>query len=178
MQRVPSEFLNGYAATPEFADSQFVTFPGCERGICFRSSKLNGGGQMRLLNGDTLHLDCGRDVVLDECYMKRSALGWIEGDKDYIRTEVIEGLPEKIRRQFPGEYYGVLIKPIPDGDLPVFTFMVSLYCRETVGVDPDKDYSYLVVCWLGNNIDANLWELIQGEIRTVDWDNNAVNGVI
>jgi hypothetical protein len=115
MQPVPSEFLNGYAATPEFADSQCVTFPGCERGISFRSNKLNGGGQMRLLNRDTLHLDCGRDVVLDECYMKRSALGWVEGDKDYIRTEVIEGLPEKIRRQFPGEYYGVLIEPISDG---------------------------------------------------------------
>jgi len=46
---------------------------------------------MRLLDRDTLHLDCGRDVVLDECYMKRSALGWIEGDKDYIRTESDRG---------------------------------------------------------------------------------------
>ena len=102
MQPVPSEFLNGYAATPEFADSQFVTFPGCERGISFRSSKLNGGGQMRLLDGDTLHLDRGRDVVLDECYIKRSALGWIEGDKDYIRTgRDSRAFPEKIRRQFP-----------------------------------------------------------------------------
>jgi hypothetical protein len=81
---------------------------------------------MRPLNRDTLPLDCGRDVVLDECYMKRSALGWIEGDKDYIRTEVIEELLEKIRRQFPGEYHGVLIKPIPDGDSPVYTVMVSL----------------------------------------------------
>ena len=133
---------------------------------------------MRLLDGDSIRLDCGRDVVLDECHIMRSALGWIEGENDYIRREVIEGLPEKIRRQFPGEYYGVLIKPIPDGDLPVFAFIVSLYCRETVGFDPDKDSSYLVVCWLGDSLDTNLWELVKREIRTVDWDNNAVNGSI
>ena len=51
--------------------------------------------------------------------------------------------------------------------------------RETVGFDPDKDSSYLVVCWLGNSLDeTNLWELIKREIRTVDWDNHAVNGAI
>ena len=124
---------------------------------------------MRLLDGDAIRLDCGRDVVLEQCHIMRSALGWIEGGQDEIRRQVIESLPEKIKRTFPGEYYGVLIKPIPDGDLPVYTFMVSLYSRETVGFDSDNDSSYLVVCWLGNSLDeTNLWELIKREIRTVD----------
>ena len=133
---------------------------------------------MRLLDGDAIRLDCGRDVVLEQCHIMRSALGWIEGGQDEIRRQVIESLPEKIKRTFPGEYYGVLIKPILDEDLPVYTFMASLYSRETVGFDPKNDSSYLVVCWLGDSLATNLWGLIEGEIRTVEWDNHAVNGAI
>jgi hypothetical protein len=130
----------------------------------------------RLLNGDLFRLDCGREVVLEQCHIELSALGWLTGHKDFIRAKVIEALPKRIRRQFPGDYYGVLIKPIPEGDLPVYVFMVSLQCHQTVGFDPEKDCSSLVVCWLGNDIETMLTEMISREIRSVDWEKYAVNG--
>jgi len=122
--------------------------------------------------------DCGREVRLEECHIERSALGWIEGSDELIRVDLIETLPTRARKQFPGDYYGLFIKPLPDGDLPLYTFMVSLHCHETVGVDPESDFSSLIVCWLGNTIGTNLSELIAREIRSVDWDKYAVNGAI
>ena len=132
----------------------------------------------RLLDGDIFRLDSGREVRLEECCIARSGLGWIEGSKDLIRADLIETLPSRIRKKFPGDYYGLLVKPIPEGDLPLYTFMVSLHCQEIVGVDPESDFSSLIVCWLGNTIETNLYELIAREIRSVDWDKFAVNGAI
>lgn len=132
---------------------------------------------MNLLDGDVFHLDCGRDVYLEECYIARTALGWLEGSEEVIRNEVIPALPERVRKQFPGDYYGVFIKPISEEHLPAYVFMVSLHCHETVRTDPDPDdiCSGLVVCWLGDSIGENLQELIAKEIRSVDWDQYAVN---
>ena len=130
----------------------------------------------RLVDGDVFRLDSGREVRFEECHIGRSSLGWIEGSKDFIRAEVIKTLPKRIRKQFPGDYYGLLVKPIPEGDLPLYTFMVSLHCHEMVGVDPESDFSSLIVCWLGNAIETSLLELIAREIRSVDWDKYAVNG--
>ena len=137
---------------------------------------------MRVRDGvrfrDMFRLDCGRDMFLEACHIERSALGWIEGSDDIIRSHLVENLPEIVRRNFPGEYYGLLIKPIPEHDLPAYIFMVSLVCYETVGVDPENDFSPLIVCWLGGDIQANLSELIAHEVRSVDWDKHAVNGSI
>jgi hypothetical protein len=69
----------------------------------------------RLVDGDIFRLDSGREVRLEECHIERSSLGWIEGSKDFIRAEVIKTLPKRIRKQFPGDYYGLLVKPIPEG---------------------------------------------------------------
>jgi hypothetical protein len=77
-------------------------------------------------------LDSGREVRLEECHIERSGLGWIEGSKHFIRAEVIKTLPKRIRKQFPSDYYGLLVKPIPNGDLPLYTFMVSLHSHETI----------------------------------------------
>ncbi|MGH9685159.1 MAG: hypothetical protein ACRD4S_16290 [Candidatus Acidiferrales bacterium] len=57
-------------------------------------------------------LDSGREVRLEECHIERSALGWIEGSTEIIRADVIETLPKRLRKHFPGEYHGVLVKPI------------------------------------------------------------------
>lgn len=138
-------------------------------------AKAGAAAMSRLLDGDLFRLECGREVVLEECHIERSALGWLEGSKEIIRVGVIDALPKRVRGQFAGDHYGVLVKPIPEGDLPMYVFMVSLTCYQTVGFDPDKDCSHLVVCWFGNDIETNLSALIAREIRSVDWDKHAVN---
>ena len=121
-------------------------------------------------------LDCGRDVFVEECYISPSALGFLAGSKDAIRTEVIKRVPERAREQFPG-CRGLLIKPVPEGKLPAFIFMVALTCNQPVS-DPNNDISSLVICWLGDDIDASLPELIAREICSVEWDKYAGGGSI
>lgn len=121
-------------------------------------------------------LDCGRDVFVEECYISPSTLGYLAGSKDAIRAEVIKRLPERARGQFPG-CGGLLIKPVPEGKLPAFIFMVALVCCQPVS-DPNNDISSLVVCWLGDDIETSLPELIEREICNVEWDKYAVDGSI
>ena len=119
-------------------------------------------------------LDCGRDVYVEELRIMSSTLGYFAGSGDAIRSEVIKGLPDRAFDQFPGSG-GVLVKPVPEGELPAFTFMVSLVCHQP-GSEPDSDFSSLVVCWLGDDIETSLPEMIEREIRAVEWDKQAVDG--
>jgi hypothetical protein len=120
-------------------------------------------------------LDCGRDVYVEECHISLSTLGYFAGSGDAIRTEVIRRLPDRAFEQFPGRD-GLLVKPVPEGELPAYTFMVSLVCREPVS-DPHSDLSTLTVCWLGDDIDSSLSQLIEHEIHAVEWDRCAVDGI-
>jgi len=123
-------------------------------------------------------LDCGREVSLEGCHITPSTLGWFEGSKDAIRDKIAKQLSERARKQFPGGY-GVFVKPVPAGELPVYTFMVALTCNETVSAsDPDNDLSSLIICWLGDDIETSLPELIDREIYTVEWDKYAADGSI
>ena len=122
-------------------------------------------------------LDCGREVSVEGCYISPSALGWLEGSKEAIRDMIIEQLPERARRHFPAENCGVFIKPVPDGELPVYAFMVDLVCYEPVS-DPANDISSLVVCWLDDDIYTSLPEVIGNAIRSVEWNKYAVDGNI
>jgi CheY-like chemotaxis protein len=123
-------------------------------------------------------LDCGRSVSVEGCYISPSTLGWLEGSKEAIRDKIIEQLPERAQEQFPwGRTNGVVVKPVPDGELPVYAFMVHLVCYEPVS-DPDNDLSSLVVCWLDDNISTSLPELIGNAIRSVEWNKYAVDGNI
>ena len=126
------------------------------------------------MNGEMFLLESGREVFLLECHIERSALGWLCGRKDYIRSEVIRELPARVQRQFPHSK-GIFIKAVPDGNLPVYTFMVSLGSNETVGTDPENTCSRLVICWMSNHMDTNLAETVAREIRSVDWDQYAEN---
>jgi len=121
-------------------------------------------------------LDCGRDVLVEECRISRSALGFLAGSKDAIRTEIIKRLSERARGQFPG-CGGLLVKPVPEGELPAFVCVVALACNQPVS-DPASDFSSLVVCWLSDDIDTSLPELIAREICSVEWDKYAVDGSI
>jgi len=121
----------------------------------------------------TLHLDCGPDVLVEEIRIMPSTLGYFAGSGDAIRAEVIKWLPERVHEQFPGSG-GFLIKPVPEGELPAFTFMVALVCHQPVS-DPASDFSSLVVGWLSDDIETSLPELIEREIHAVEWDNHATD---
>ena len=118
-------------------------------------------------------LECGRDVYVEEIRIALSTLGHYAGSADAIRAEVMRRLPDRAFDQFPGSG-GVLVKPVPEGELPAFTFMVSLVCHQPV-FDPAADFSSLVVCWLGGDVDSSLSQLIEREIRDIEWDRCAVD---
>ena len=122
-------------------------------------------------------LDCGRVVSVEGCYISPTTLEIIEGSKEHIRDGILERLPERARRHFPAENCGLFIKPVPEGALPVYAFMVDLVCYEPVS-DPANDISSLVVCWLGDDIFTSLPELIGNAIHSVEWDKYAVDGNI
>jgi hypothetical protein len=113
-------------------------------------------------------------VEVEGFYVSPSTIRYLEGSKEYIRDPIIEKLPERAREQFPG-INGLFIKPVPDGELAIYTFMVDLICYRPVS-DTDKDMSSLTVCWLGDDIDMSLPELIDREISSVEWDKYAVDG--
>jgi hypothetical protein len=69
------------------------------------------------------------------------------------------------------------VKPIPDGELPVYFFMVDLVSYEPVS-DASADMSSLVICWLSDEIETSLPDLIDREISSVEWDKCAVDGSI
>jgi len=118
-------------------------------------------------------LDCGRTVYVEECHISLSTLGHFAGSADAIRAEVINRLTERAFEHFPSSG-SVFVKPLPEGELPAFTFMVSLICRQPV-FDPHSDFSSLVVCWLSDDIETSLPELIEREIRGIHWDKLAVD---
>jgi hypothetical protein len=118
-------------------------------------------------------LECGRDVLVEEIRIMPSTLGYFVGSGVAIRAEVINRLADTAFEQFPG-HDALLIKPVPEGDLPAFTFMVALVCHQPVS-DPAAEFSSLVVCWLGDDIETSLPEMIEREIRAVEWDRCAVD---
>ena len=120
-------------------------------------------------------LNCGRDVYVEECHISLSTLGYFAGSADAIRTEVIRRLPDRAFEQFPSSD-GVFVKPVPEKELPAYTFMVSLVCHQPVS-DPAADFSGLVVCWLSDEIETSLQEMIDREIRAVAWDLLATDGI-
>ncbi len=70
-------------------------------------------------------LDCVREVSLEGCCIFPPTLGFLEGGKDIIRSEVLKTLPRTVKYFFRGMNTGMFIKPVPEGELPLFTFMVE-----------------------------------------------------
>ena len=116
----------------------------------------------------------GRTVRLDECSISLSRLGFLAGHEERIREKVVNELPKLVHAQFPGNY-GVVIKPVPEGRLPTYTFMAALTCDQPVS-DPTADFSSLVICWLSDDIEMPLMELIECQLRSIDWNTHAVDG--
>jgi hypothetical protein len=104
-------------------------------------------------------------VYVEGCYVSPSAVGYLAGSKDAIRADLIKRLPERAREQFPGSG-GILVKPVPE-ELPRYLIMVLLVCQKPVS-DPHSDRSTLTVCWLTDDIETPLPELISREIFDVE----------
>ena len=117
-------------------------------------------------------LNCGRDVLVEEIRITPSTLGYLAGSKDAIRADLIRRLPDRVMDQFPG-HGGFLIKPVAEGELPRYLVMVALVSQPVS--DSNSDFSSLVFGWLGDDIETSLPEMIDREIRDLDWDQCAVD---
>ena len=117
-------------------------------------------------------LHCGRDVLVEEIRITPSTLGYLAGSKDAIRADLIRRLPDRVINQFPG-YRSFLIKPVAEGELPRYLIMVALVSQPVS--EPAADFSSLVICWLGDDIETSLPEMIDREICSVEWDKQAVD---
>ena len=138
-----------------------------------RESTVAHAGR-RSAHGLEYQLPGGRTVRLEECSVSLSRLGFLAGREPAIREKVVNELPKLVRAQFPGNY-GVVIKPVPEGHLPTYTFMVALTCDEPVS-DSTADFSRLVICWLTNNIEMSLRQLFEREIFNIEWSRHARDG--
>jgi hypothetical protein len=112
--------------------------------------------------------DRGRTVYVDEIRILASTLGCIAGGKGANRADAIERYPKSVREQFPGRAV-YRVRPIPEGEVPKFIFMVALVCYQPTS-DTTADLFELVVSWLSDDLDSNLPELIEREIRDIEWD--------
>jgi hypothetical protein len=112
-------------------------------------------------------LDCGRTVYVEEIRITASTTGYIAGSKAAILTDAIERYPKTVREQFPGRAV-YRVRPIPEGELPAFVFIVALVCYPPVS-NPAADSFRLTVSWLSDDL-SSLPELIEREIRDIEWD--------
>ena len=91
----------------------------------------------------------------------------IAGSGAPTRDDVVKCYPKSVREQFPGRA-AYFVRPIPDGSLPAFIFIVALVCYQPVS-DAATDSFRLVVSW-SSDLDSSLPELIEREIRDIQWD--------
>jgi len=116
--------------------------------------------------GPDYPLDRGRMVYVEEIRIIPSTQ--IAGSKGANRTDAIERHPKAVREQFPGRAV-YRVRPIPEGEVPKFIFMVALVCYQPTS-DTTADLFELVVSWSSDDLDSSLPELIEREIRDIEWD--------
>ena len=115
----------------------------------------------------------GRTVQVEEFCFRVSTLGFLAGREERIREKIVEEIPKLLRAQFWGNY-GLVIKPVPEGPLPAYVLMAALASDQPVS-DPSADRSRIVLCWLSNDVETPLPQLIEQEIRDVQWERCAVD---
>jgi hypothetical protein len=120
-------------------------------------------------------LDDGRKVELEGCNIVPTTLSFWEGSKVRIREIVVSKI-DKLANDGMGK--GSYIKPIPEGELPLFTIHVNLVSYAPVKPcdDDGTAISTLTIGWLTDDIETSLPELIDREISSVPWDQYALDG--
>jgi len=127
----------------------------------------------RSAHGLEYRLPGGRTVQVEEFCFRVSTLGFLAGREERIREKIVEEIPKLLRAQFWGNY-GLVIKPVPEGPLPAYVLMPALASDQPVS-DPSADRSRIVLCWLSNDVETPLPQLIEQEIRDVQWERCAVD---
>jgi hypothetical protein len=110
--------------------------------------------------------DRSRMVYVQE--IRITASTQIAGNDAPTRDDVVKRYPKSVREQFPGRA-AYLVRPIPEGKLPAFIFMVALVCYQPTS-DTTADLFELVLSWSSDDLDSSLPELIEREIRDIEWD--------
>ena len=110
--------------------------------------------------------DRGRMVFVKEIRIIASTQ--IAGSEAPTRDDVVKRYPKSVREQFPGRAV-YRVRPIPEGEVPKFIFMVALVCYQRTS-DTTADLFELIVSWPSDDLDSNLPELIEREIRDIEWD--------
>src|ERR1039458_5331635 len=77
--------------------------------------------------GPDYPLDRGRMVYVEE--IRIISLTQIIGSEGADRADAIERYPKTVREQFPGRAL-YRVRPIPEGELPSFIFVVALVCYQ------------------------------------------------
>jgi hypothetical protein len=111
-------------------------------------------------------LDRNRMVYVEE--IRIISLTQIVGSNGANRTDAIERYPKTVREQFPGRAV-YRVRPIPEGEVPKFIFMVALVCYQRTS-DTTANLFELVLSWSSDDLDSSLPELIEREIRDIEWD--------
>jgi hypothetical protein len=111
-------------------------------------------------------LDRGRMVYVDEICIMTSTQ--IAGREASTRDDLVKRYPKSVREQFPGRA-AYVVKPIPEGPMPAFIFMVALVCYQTTS-DTTADFFDVVVSWSSDDLDSSLAELIERGISDIEWD--------
>jgi hypothetical protein len=111
-------------------------------------------------------LDRGRIVCVDEIRIMTSTQ--IAGREAPTRDDVVTRYPKSVREIFPGRA-AYIVRPIPEGPLPAFIFMVALVCYQPTS-DTTADLFNVIVSWSSDDLDSSLAELIECGTSDVEWD--------
>jgi hypothetical protein len=105
-------------------------------------------------------------VYVDEIRITSSTQ--IAGGEAPTRDDVVKRYPKSVREQFPGRA-AYFVRPIPEGPLPAFIFIVALVCYQSTS-DTTADFFDVVASWSSDDLDSSLGELIEREISEIEWD--------
>lgn len=126
--------------------------------------------------GDVFHLASGREVALRRLHVQEAAIGVLEGVVSFVRDRVVSEVPIDAESLFGPDVRLVLFEP-PPGQLPTYRVLVELISYSPVlARDADAPFSSLVVGWFAEELPSDLLQQIGSAIRTVAWDEHAVNG--
>ena len=89
---------------------------------------------------------------------------------------MLEELPERIRRLYPGHAGQLILAPPPaiDSQYPEWVLAAALHSFEPVG--NDGQCSALVVVWFASELPTDLPAALRDVLGLVRWEKHAVDG--
>lgn len=115
----------------------------------------------------------GCQVYLERLDIRTTTLGILEGSAETIRAEVLQRIPDEVSKKYG--HTGLLLHEPPAGALPVFTYFMQLH--SSAALTPDGDFSSLVVVRFSDSLPADLQAELAAQVRRIEWEKNAVDGI-